>query len=83
MKTITTEELELLRETNSKFNSLKGSIADNEIAIKRLENTKTAIFAELEKISLEYKAIETNLLEKYGDISIDLQTGEIKENDKN
>ena len=83
MKTITTEELELLRETNSKFNSLKGSLADNEISIKRLENTKTAIFSELEKISLEYKDIETNLLGKYGDISIDLQTGEIKENDKN
>lgn len=83
MKTVTTEELELLKETNLKFNSLKGSLADNEISIKRLENNKNAIFSELEKVSLDYKDIETNLLEKYGDISIDLQTGEIKENDKN
>jgi hypothetical protein len=81
MKTVTTEELELLKEANLKFNSLKTSLADNEISIKRLENNKTVIFSELEKISLSYKDVETNLLEKYGDISINLETGEI--NDKN
>ena len=65
MKTVTTEELQLLKETNLKFNSLKTSLADNEISIKRLENNKNAIFSELEKISLNYKDVETSLLEKY------------------
>lgn len=79
MKVLETQELESLKEINNKFNSLRNSIADNEISIKRLENNKSLIFAELEKISLEHKNIETNLLEKYGKVSINLETGEIND----
>jgi hypothetical protein len=79
MKQITQEELELLQKTHSDFNNTKLSLADIEIAIKQLELKKIVVFSELEKISLDYKDIETNLLEKYGDVSINLNTGKIND----
>jgi len=79
MKQITQEELELLQKTHSDFNNTKLSLADIEIDIKQLELKKIVVFSELEKISLDYKDIETNLLEKYGDVSINLNTGKIND----
>lgn len=79
MKVLEIQELELLKEINGKFNSLRNSIADNEISIKRLENNKALIFEELEKISLEHKEIESTLFDKYGKVSINLETGEIND----
>ena len=79
MKVLETQELESLKEINNKFNSLRNSIADNEISIKQLENNKVLIFAELEKISLEHKEIESSLFEKYRNVSINLENGEIND----
>ena len=79
MKVLEAQELESLKEINNKFNSLRNSIADNEISIKQLENNKVLIFAELEKISLEHKEIEASLFEKYGKVSINLENGEIND----
>jgi hypothetical protein len=79
MKVLETQELESLKEINNKFNSLRNSIADNEISIKQLENNKALIFSELEKISLEHKEIEAILFDKYGKVSINLETGEIND----
>lgn len=78
MKVLETQELENLRELNKNFNSLKNSIADVEIAIRNLENKKTIVFSELEKLSSDFADAEKALTEKYGDVTINLESGEIK-----
>lgn len=82
MKTITEQELEELRRVNSEFNSLKGKIADAEIEIKKLNLFKDDVFSKLETASLDFKEQEKKLLEVYGKVNINLQTGEITD-DKN
>lgn len=82
MKTITEQELEDLRRVNSEFNSLKGKIADAEIEIKKLNVFKDDVFSKLETVSIDFKEQEKKLLEVYGNVNINLQTGEITD-DKN
>jgi hypothetical protein len=82
MKTITEQELEDLRRVNSEFNSLKGKIADAEIEIKKLNVFKDDVFSKLETVSIDFKEQEKKLLEIYGNVNINLQTGEITD-DKN
>ena len=82
MKTITEQELEDLRRVNSEFNTLKGKIADAEIEIKKINVFKEDIFSKLEIVSLDFKEQEKKLLEIYGNVNINIQTGEITD-DKN
>lgn len=82
MKTITEQELEDLRKVHSDFNSLKGKIADAEIEIKKLNVFKDDVFSKLETASLDFKEQEKKLLDVYGKVNINLQTGEITD-DKN
>jgi hypothetical protein len=82
MKTITEQELEDLRKVHSDFNSLKGKIADAEIEIKKLNVFKEDVFSKLETVSIDFKEQEKKLLEIYGNVNINLQTGEITD-DKN
>jgi hypothetical protein len=82
MKTITEQELQDLRRVNSEFNSLKGKIADAEIEIKKLNVFKEDVFSKLETVSIDFKEQEKKLLEVYGNVNINLQTGEITD-DKN
>ena len=78
MKVLETQELENLRELNKNFNALKNNIADIEIAIRNLENKKTIVFSDLEKLSSDFANAEKVLTEKYGDVTINLESGEIK-----
>lgn len=78
MKILETQELENLRELNKNFNALKNNIADIEIAIRNLENKKTIVFSDLEKLSSDFADAEKVLTEKYGDVTINLESGEIK-----
>jgi hypothetical protein len=82
MKTITEQELEDLKRVNSEFNSLKGKIADAEIEIKKLSVFKEDVFSKLETVSIDFKEQEKKLLDAYGNVNINLQTGEIID-DKN
>ena len=81
MKTITEQELENLRRVNSEFNSLKGKIAEAEIEIKKLTVLKDSIFSKLEYTSIDFKEQENKLLETYGNVNINLQTGEITDDE--
>lgn len=74
MKTVTTEELENLKDLSLKFNEAKVSIAEAELA-------KHKFFRDLDALFNEYKELETVLLEKYGNVNINLQTGEINDQD--
>jgi len=82
MKTITEQELEELKRVHSEFNSLKGKIADAEIEIKKLNIFKEDLFSKIEYVSNDFKEQEKKLLDTYGKVSINLQTGEITD-DKN
>ena len=81
MKQITQEELELLQKANTDFNKAKLQLADIEIGIKQLEGKKLGVFSELEQISNEFKELETTMVEKYGNVNINLQTGEIQDDE--
>jgi hypothetical protein len=82
MKTITEQELEDLRRVNSEFNSLKVKIADAEIEIKKLIIFKDGIFSKLEEASADFKEQEKKLLDTYGSVKINIQTGEITEQEE-
>ena len=79
MKVLETQELENLRDLNKKLSSIKNNIAEIEIAIRNLENKKTVVFSELEKLSADFANTEKEITEKYGNITVNLETGEINE----
>ncbi len=74
MKKIETKELEKVNEINKEFMSLKTSIADSELQ-------KHVALHKISSLQSEFKELEAELVKKYGDnVTINLETGEIKEN---
>jgi|GWRWMinimDraft_12_1066020.scaffolds.fasta_scaffold77096_2 hypothetical protein len=82
MKKIEEQELLTLRELNKSFVELRAKLADLEIANRNIQSQKNLVFNDLDKLSSEFKSIEADLLEKYGNVKINLETGEIQD-DKN
>jgi hypothetical protein len=82
MKAIEKQELETLRDLNKSFVDLRAKLADLEIANRNTQSQKNLVFNDLDKLSSEFKSIEADLLEKYGNVKINLETGEITD-DKN
>lgn len=79
MKKVTEQELEELRKANSTFNTLKLKLAEVEIETKRLSVFKESVFQELEDASSEFKELEKSLVEAYGNVNVNLNTGDITE----
>lgn len=82
MKAIEKQELETLRDLNKSFVDLRAKLADLEIANRNIQSQKNLVFNDLDKLSSEFKSIEADLLEKYGNVKINLETGKITD-DKN
>jgi hypothetical protein len=82
MKKIEEQELLTLRELNKSFVELRAKLADLEIANRNIQSQKNLVFNDLDKLSSEFKSIEADLLENYGNVKINLETGEITD-DKN
>ena len=82
MSNIEQSELEKLRSLNSSFTELRSKIADLEIASRNIQSQKNMTFSEMDSLSSEFKELEAELLAKYGNVKINLQTGEIQD-DKN
>jgi hypothetical protein len=82
MKAIEKQELETLRDLNKSFVELRAKLADLEIANHNIQSQKNLVFNDLDKLSSEFKSIEADLLEKYGNVKINLETGKITD-DKN
>ena len=82
MKAIEKQELETLRDLNKSFVDLRKKLADLEIANRNIQSQKNLVFNDLDKLSSKFKSIEADLLEKYGNVKINLETGEITD-DKN
>jgi len=79
MKSIEKEELERLRDVNYKLHSLKNNIAEIELSIRALELNKASVFTSVDDLNVEFKSLEKELTEKYGNVSINLETGAIQE----
>jgi chromosome segregation ATPase len=79
MKSIEKEELERLRDVNYKLHSLKNKIAEIELSIRSLELNKDSVFNSVDELNVEFKSLEKELTEKYGNVSINLETGDIQE----
>jgi hypothetical protein len=75
-KKITQEELEKLRSLNQTYRDLKFQIADIEVSFERMKSQKMASLANLETSAFDLSQFQDELISKYGDIKINLQTGE-------
>ena len=78
MNTLELNELENLKNLNFKVKSLKEDIADIEVSLSRLKTKKQSSLFEIEVAYEELSKFQSELFEKYGDVTIDLSTGEIK-----
>lgn len=78
MNTLELNELENLKSFSMKVKSLKEDIADIEVSLSRLKTKKQSALFEIEVAAEELSKFQSELFEKYGDVTIDLSTGEIK-----
>jgi hypothetical protein len=76
MKKIEQDELSKLTELNRSFRDLKFEVADIELSFERLKNQKKATLANLEVAVHDLAKYQEEIIAKYGDITINLQTGE-------
>jgi hypothetical protein len=76
MKKIEQDELSKLTELNRNFRDLKFQVADIELSFERLKNQKKATLANLEVAVHDLAKYQEEIIAKYGDITINLQTGE-------
>jgi 2'-5' RNA ligase len=83
MAQIEEEELTRLKEASKSLRESRSTIADIEISMHRLESKKKAILFNAEQAAEQLHNIQEELQQKYGDILIDLTTGEIKDKDGN
>ena len=79
MKSLETQELEDLRSLSSRVKTLKEEIADIEVNLSRLNNKKPMVIFDIENAADELTKLQNELQEKYGNVVIDLNTGEIKD----
>lgn len=79
MKSLETQELEDLRFLSSRVKNLKEEIADIEVNLSRLNNKKPMVIFDIENAAEELTKLQNELQEKYGNVVIDLNTGEIKD----
>lgn len=72
-KKLTKKELESVQEISSKYSRLSSDIGS-------LELNKQDLLMELAKVRQEIETEKSTLQKKYGDVNINLQTGEYSEN---
>jgi peptidoglycan hydrolase CwlO-like protein len=76
MKKIEQDELSKLTELNRNFRDLKFDVADIELSFERLKSKKKSTLANLDIAGHDLAKYQEEILAKYGDITINLQTGE-------
>lgn len=79
MKKLEDQELERLNNATKSLREARNTIADIEISTYRLETKKKAVLFNAEQAAEELNNIQGELQEKYGNVLIDVTTGEIKE----
>lgn len=78
MKKLEEDELTRLNEATRNLREARTEIADVEISLSRLNTRKNAALFNAENASQELNNIQGELQQKYGNVLIDTQTGEIK-----
>jgi K+/H+ antiporter YhaU regulatory subunit KhtT len=73
VKKLTKKELESVQEVSTKYSRLTSDVGN-------LELNKQDLLIELAKVRQEIEAEKSTLQKKYGDVNINLQTGEYSEN---
>ena len=83
MKKLEEDELTRLNEATKNLREARTEIADVELALNRLNTRKNAALFNAENSSQELNNIQAELQQKYGNVLIDTQTGEIKNDNAN
>jgi chromosome segregation ATPase len=78
MKRLEEDELTRLNEATKSLREARTEIADVELALNRLQTRKNAALFNAETASQDLNNIQAELQQKYGNVLIDTQTGEIK-----
>ena len=76
MKKIKKDELSKLVELNTNFRELKFQLADIEVTFNRLNSQKVSTLTNLETAAYDLSLYQDKIVEQYGDIKVNLQTGE-------
>lgn len=71
------EELELVQKNNQKQFEIKIALADLVIAAESFDQRKQSLLSSWSEVSEEQKKIQDDLKESYGEVTIDIQSGEI------
>lgn len=79
MKKLEDQELERLNNATKSLRDARTMIADIELSMHRLKSKKQSVLFNAEQAAEELNNIQGELQEKYGNVLIDTQTGEIKE----
>lgn len=84
VKKLTTEELQQIKEMQAQYNKFVFELGSIEAQIQNLLSAKTAaetekdnILSDIKKLGEREKELVTTLQEKYGQGSINIETGEI------
>jgi hypothetical protein len=76
MNKITQEELDALVNANRVYRDLKFNLADIEMSVRRLGVQKELTMQQLETAAEALTKEQQSIFDKYGDVSVNLQTGE-------
>lgn len=76
MSKITQQELEALVNANRVYRDLKFNLADIEMSLRRLNGQKDITMNQLEEAAVALTTEQQSIFDKYGDVSVNLQTGE-------
>jgi hypothetical protein len=75
-KKITQKELDALVNANRVYRDLKFNLADIEMSVRRLGEQKELTMQQLENAAAKLTQEQQSIFDKYGDVSVNLQTGE-------
>ena len=73
---LTPEELSKLQESNNKVADIVASLGQIEIQISLLQKNKESLLASFAPIQQDQNQLATELVQKYGDGTIDITSGE-------
>jgi hypothetical protein len=73
---ITQKELDALVNANRVYRDLKFNQADIEMSVRRLGEQKELTMQQLEVAAAKLTQEQQSIFDKYGDVSVNLQTGE-------
>jgi hypothetical protein len=76
MNKITQKELDALVNANRVYRDLKFNLADIEMSVRRLGVQKDLTMQQLETAAEALTKEQQTIFDKYGDVSVNLQTGE-------